>query len=66
MTLFLSFRTHPVGGGNATPTEALELASPDAELSFTHVPFPQLSQRAAGCHVRVKSWMRARIFFPWG
>jgi hypothetical protein len=51
MTLFLSFRTHPVGGGNATPTEALELASPDAELSFTHVPFPQLSQRAAGCHV---------------
>src|SRR6185312_5701690 len=47
MTLFISFRTRSIDGGNAKPSEALELAAPDGPLSFTRVPFPQLSQRAA-------------------
>jgi Alpha/beta hydrolase of unknown function (DUF900) len=51
MTLLLSFRTAPVAGGNATPSEALELASPDGVLSFARVPFAELSQRAAGRNV---------------
>jgi hypothetical protein len=48
MTLFISFRTSPVNGGNANPSEALDLASPDGPLAFTRVPFAELSQRAAG------------------
>ena len=51
MALFISFRTAPVNGGNAAPSEALELASPDAPLTFARVPFALLSQRAAGRHV---------------